>query len=109
MPSRTSRLKRERKTVEAMILIYCQRNHPQDPTPCPNCLALLEYAASRVETCPFRDHKPTCANCTVHCYDSEMRKRIRAVMRYAGPRMLTRHPLLAVAHLIDGRRQPTKK
>jgi hypothetical protein len=29
---------------------------------------------------------------------------MREVMRYAGPRMLWRHPLLAVAHLIDGRR-----
>jgi hypothetical protein len=29
---------------------------------------------------------------------------MRTVMRYAGPRMLWRHPLLAVAHLIDGRR-----
>jgi hypothetical protein len=25
-------------------------------------------------------------------------------MRHAGPRMLTRHPWLAIAHLVDGRR-----
>jgi len=31
-----------------------------------------------------------------------MRERIRAVMRYAGPRMLWRHPLLALLHLADG-------
>jgi hypothetical protein len=29
---------------------------------------------------------------------------VRDVMRYAGPRMLTRHPWLAIAHLIDGQR-----
>jgi hypothetical protein len=25
-------------------------------------------------------------------------------MRYAGPRMISRHPVLAVRHVIDGRR-----
>jgi hypothetical protein len=25
-------------------------------------------------------------------------------MRYAGPRMIRRHPLLAIAHILDGRR-----
>jgi hypothetical protein len=31
-----------------------------------------------------------------------MREKIRAVMKYAGPRMMVRHPLLAVGHLVDG-------
>ena len=30
----------------------------------------------------------------------EMRDRIRSVMRYAGPRMLTKHPVAAVRHLL---------
>ena len=30
----------------------------------------------------------------------QMRERIRAVMRYAGPRMITRHPVAAVRHLL---------
>jgi hypothetical protein len=29
---------------------------------------------------------------------------VRAMMRYAGPRMLLRHPILAVLHLFDGKR-----
>ena len=33
-----------------------------------------------------------------------MREEVREVMRHSGPRMLRRHPLLAVAHLLDGRR-----
>jgi hypothetical protein len=33
-----------------------------------------------------------------------MRERVRTVMRYAGPRMMWRHPFLALAHLVDGRR-----
>jgi hypothetical protein len=33
-----------------------------------------------------------------------MRGQVREVMRYAGPRMLLRHPVLAVLHLLDGMR-----
>jgi hypothetical protein len=32
-----------------------------------------------------------------------MRKKIREVMRYAGPWMICRHPLLAIRHLLDRR------
>jgi hypothetical protein len=31
---------------------------------------------------------------------------MREVMRFAGPRMLARHPWLAIMHLIDDRRPP---
>jgi hypothetical protein len=33
------------------------------------------------------------------------REEVRVVMRYAGPRMISRHPILALWHLIDGRRE----
>jgi hypothetical protein len=33
-----------------------------------------------------------------------MREQVRVVMRRAGPRMLLRHPLLGIRHLLDGRR-----
>ena len=31
-----------------------------------------------------------------------MRERVREVMRFAGPRMLTKHPVMAVQHLVQG-------
>jgi hypothetical protein len=34
-----------------------------------------------------------------------MREGIRGVMKYAGPRMLLRHPVMAVQHLLDARRK----
>ncbi|HOO39122.1 MAG TPA: nitrous oxide-stimulated promoter family protein [Deltaproteobacteria bacterium] len=38
-----------------------------------------------------------------------MREKIRSVMSYAGPRMLSRHPYLALVHLIQGiRKSPDK-
>ncbi|MDI9444206.1 MAG: nitrous oxide-stimulated promoter family protein [Planctomycetota bacterium] len=38
-----------------------------------------------------------------------MRQRVKEVMQYAGPRMLLRHPVLAVRHLLDNRRKPAPK
>ncbi|WP_373691314.1 nitrous oxide-stimulated promoter family protein [Endozoicomonas sp. YOMI1] len=45
--------------------------------------------------------KPTCANCQVHCYKPEQRRQIREVMKWAGPRLLLKHPVLTIQHLID--------
>jgi hypothetical protein len=64
----------------------------------------MDYARVRLDTCRYGTEKPTCATCPTHCYKPVMRERVREVMRYSGPRMLKRHPVLAVAHLVDGRR-----
>ena len=100
------RLARELKTIRAMARIYCRRHHATAAGDglCVECAALLDYATRRLDRCVFGDDKPTCANCKIHCYSKTMRERVREMMRYAGPRMLWRHPLLAVAHLRDGRR-----
>ena len=83
--------------------MYCADHHAGS-VPCADCAALAVYAERRIQRCVFGPAKPTCANCKVHCYTADMRQRVKAVMRYAGPRMLLRHPVLAVAHMIDGRR-----
>lgn len=95
---------REKRTVEAMIRLYCQGEHGGSKDLCPECRALLDYSLARLEHCPFQERKTTCAKCPVHCYRPEMRERVRTVMRYAGPRMLYRHPVLALLHLLDGLR-----
>lgn len=99
------RIKRERKTIKVMIDIYCRDHHNARYNLCPECQELLDYAMKRLEKCPFRENKPTCANCTIHCYKPEMREKVRAVMRYAGPRMMRPHPILSLFHFIDGRRE----
>jgi hypothetical protein len=96
------RMAREEKTLRAMVSIYCRGNH--GPGPCAECASLLEYARGRLGSCPFRKAKPTCADCAVHCYRPDMRGRIRAVMRYAGPRMALRHPVLSFLHILDSRK-----
>jgi hypothetical protein len=96
-----SRISRERRTIEAMIRLYCHDLHATRVELCPECRELREYADRKLDDCPFREEKPTCNQCIVHCYSAEMRNRIKDVMRYAGPRMLRRHPILAIRHIID--------
>jgi len=102
MADRHPRMLREEKTIAAMIDLYCHARHATTDGLCAECNALLAYARTRLEHCPYQERKSTCAKCPIHCYKPEMRDKVRAVMRYAGPRMLLRHPLLAVLHLIDG-------
>ncbi len=99
----SSRLKREESTISSMIQIYCKKQHsqPKDSL-CQECQELLNYARLKLENCPHEEEKPTCLNCEIHCYQPEMRKKIRTVMRFSGPRMLLRHPLLTLRHILDG-------
>ncbi len=101
--SETPRLARERKTVRAMIEMYCADHHGAGGL-CPECAELADYADRRLDLCPYGPDKPTCTNCPIHCYRPEPRERMREVMRYAGPRMLRKHPYLAIMHLIAERR-----
>ena len=101
--SRFVRRAREQKTMDAMMAMYCRRHHGGRSL-CAECAALSGYARRRLERCVFGDEKPTCANCVVHCYKADMRERVRVMMRWAGPRMLLRHPVLGILHLLDGRR-----
>ncbi len=105
-----NRLARERKTMACMVRLYCRAHHRPPEDLCAECAELLEYALARLDTCPLGDGKTTCAKCPVHCYRRTMRERTRAVMRYAGPRMLWHHPLLTLQHFWDGRRRaPVEK
>ena len=101
-PSRSRRMGREARTIEAMVEIYCRARHGAGAVPCGECRELVAYARQRLGRCPFQEGKPTCARCPVHCYRPAMRDRIREVMRFAGPRMVRRHPILALLHLLDG-------
>lgn len=101
------RIRRERRTVTAMIRMYCRARHASDASGalCDDCRGLHDYAMQRIDNCPFCLRKPTCANCVVHCYKRNMREEIRTVMRYAGPRMMWHHPWLTAMHLMDGLRK----
>jgi hypothetical protein len=94
----------EVRTIRAMLVMYCRASHSSAGELCADCAELFAYARERIAKCPFGIEKPVCNRCTVHCYKPAMREEIQRVMRYAGPRMLRRHPLLAIRHLIRARR-----
>lgn len=98
------RIRREKRTIEAMIKLYCKHHHEPQDTICRECKTLLEYARKRLDKCPFQEKKPTCSQCTIHCYEPEQRETIREIMRYSGPRMIVHHPIMAIKHLVDKRK-----
>ena len=105
MEFQPGRLRRELETMAAMIGCYCRGRHGTGGELCPDCRRLLDYATVRLQRCPYGETKPTCAKCPIHCYQPEVREKVKAVMRYAGPRMIWRHPILALRHWLDAYRK----
>ena len=96
----------EKRMVSEMISLYCRKNHGSSRgTLCAQCAQLDAYARERSDRCPFMEEKTFCSNCKVHCYKPEMRERIRAVMRFSGPRMIFYHPGAALRHLVLSKRE----
>jgi hypothetical protein len=98
----SGRLGREFRTMRCMVEIYCADHHVAGGgMPCPDCEQFLAYAGRRLEKCPYGEDKPVCAKCPIHCYKRAQREQARAIMRYAGPRMLLSHPWLSLTHMFD--------
>jgi len=102
-----SRIKREIKTIQCMLEIYCKNNcnSAKQHSLCDSCQELLIYAEKRLKICPFTYHKTTCGKCEIHCYNNIMKDKVKNVMRFSGPRMILHHPILALRHLLDGRKK----
>lgn len=96
---------REKKMVSLMIRLYCNKKHHTKGALCEECQELDEYARMRSDKCPFMETKTFCSNCKVHCYQPDMREKIREVMRFSGPRMLLHHPVAAIRHVIESKKE----
>ena len=91
---------REKMIVSQMIELYCRKKHGGKEL-CPDCVQLRDYACLRSDQCPFMETKTFCSNCKENCYKPVMREKIRAVMRFSGPRMIFYHPIMAMQHIIE--------
>ncbi len=100
------RITREKKTIGAMVHIYCKAHHETKDELCQECAEFYEYAKMRLDKCPFQENKTTCGKCRIHCYKPGMKEKVREIMRYSGPRMLLHHPVLAMHHVVDGFKKP---
>jgi len=104
----TNRMEREAATIKVMVGIYCRHHHKLNVMDCPDCSEIQNYALDRLRYCPFQEGKTSCKNCPIHCYKPSMKENVKRVMRFSGPRMVLRHPVLTIFHFIDDRRsEPT--
>ncbi len=87
-----------------MIKMYCDHNHTKVGALCNECDELTEFAIERINRCVFKQDKPVCSECQIHCYRLDMREKIKTVMRFAGPKMIFRYPIRGIRHLIDKHR-----
>lgn len=109
MKDAQNKREQEKQLVFEMIKLYCNKNHKTENALCCDCLELYEYAKKRIDNCPFMETKTFCSNCKVHCYKPKMREDIREVMRFAGPRMLFYHPIIAISHLIETKKEKNRQ
>lgn len=96
---------REKHIVSQMITLYCRCNHHTKNTLCDECNQLKNYAMIRSDRCPFMETKTFCSNCKIHCYKPQMREKIKKIMRFSGSRMIFHHPIMAISHLIETKRE----
>lgn len=98
---------KEKKLIPVMIKKYCKGNHKKERKDenikrndlCSCCKELQDYAAFRLEKCPFKKNKGFCSYCKIHCYKPNYQAEMKKVMRYSGPRMLLSHPIFAMSHV----------
>lgn len=85
---------KEKELLTIMISIY-EKGHQQDLS------ELKEYVFKRIDCCPRKEEKTFCSSCPIHCYQKKYRDQIKEVMKYSGKRMLFKHPLITIKHLIN--------
>ena len=100
----TTKKEKEKKIVSYMISLYCRKKHGGNQL-CEECAKLDEYARERTDKCPFMETKTFCSNCKVHCYKPERRQQIKDVMRFSGPRIIFHHPIMAISHVIESKKE----
>lgn len=98
---KSCKISNQKQSIQAMIKLYCNKNHGTKKTLCPECTELLNYAIMRLDNCRYGEDKPNCEDCTTHCYKKDMKEKIIKVMRFSGPRIIFYNPKIAIKHLIS--------
>ena len=94
---------KEKDLFSLMIRFYCEKYHhtkAHEPL-CEECAELEKYAHKRVDLGGRRIIKKFCSKCISHCYNKEMRARVKEVMKSSGPRLLLHHPILVIKHALQ--------
>lgn len=99
----------EHQTIAKMTKIYCQHFHKVPYTNCQSCQAFVGYAEKKLDRCVYGQAKPACKNCPIHCYKPTEKQLAQQIMRFAGPKMLFKHPILAIKHLLKAKKSFPEK
>ncbi|MDT3388222.1 MAG: nitrous oxide-stimulated promoter family protein [Bacteroidota bacterium] len=103
-----NKIERDKQTIRFMVRLYC-KHHLHELEPSEDYQQLIDYSCQRLNHCPFGEQKPACKRCKVHCYKPDMRRRMREVMRWTGPRMLFYSPRATLRHLIQSLKRSPKR
>ena len=108
-----SEIDKDNRVLTEFIQVFCDRKHGdcsksiwndvdlgiKSPNLCEDCSKLFSYSVARRELCP-QNPKPSCKNCTIHCYAHKYREKIREVMRYSGKYLILRGRLDLLIHYL---------
>ncbi|WEG72495.1 nitrous oxide-stimulated promoter family protein [Vagococcus intermedius] len=89
----------EIQLIEVMIKTYYHKTENSAPI---SEKRMLSYAKKRLEYCRFGESKTTCQRCPIHCYQENYREQMKKIMRFSGPKMILKHPILTVKHGLRG-------
>jgi len=98
--SKVGKIEKDKQTIRFMVELYCKQKLHQTSIS-EEYTQLIEYGCLRLEHCKYGKKKPACKSCKTHCYRSEMREKMRTVMKWAGPRMLLYNPMAMIRHLMN--------
>ena len=109
MVTKHNRVHREAVAIGYMIVIFCTGRHQPVDKLCEECRQVLDHVKQAVELCLYKEDKPVCGKCATNCYNPAIKQKLQLIMRYAGPRMMVHHPVLALRHCLDALRAPPKR
>lgn len=107
-PALHAKIRKDIATLALFTGVYCRANHaerrreraraaaalapfinPLEADLCPECARTLLHGAAKRLFCPY-DPKPRCKHCPAVCYAPGHRKKVRAIMRFSGLRLVMR-------------------
>ena len=96
---------REKRTVALMIRLYCRKKHGTKKIFVPNAKHFRSMRCSAVINAPLWKPRPFALTAVCIVTSRKCVKKIREVMRFSGPRMILHHPVMAVRHVIESKKE----
>jgi len=95
----TKRITWEKNTFYKMIRLYYKHHNNIEKELKNEYIELYNYSISRINACIFKNKKPVCSKCKIHCFNDEYGEEVRKIMRWSGPRMILYYPKSALIYL----------